>query len=427
MDLVGSQLRAIRPLAVQLREWCSRHRRALLLVLIVAMGVEATGYLLYELWRLLLEHGFKGATDLGHRLRETHSWFARRPVYGRIPGAVYPPATYLLLWPFVGWLGLGTARWLWALPMLAGVVWLVILVLRESRPGNSLERTAIVLALLATYATGQTIGNGQLPLVVLPLLLAALLALRRPSAGLRADLLVALLLVGALVKVIDVVPFLVVAAVAPWRKRPLVLAAVAYAGLTLVAAAFQRPSLASLIRQWLKAGSSAASARISDNYGNVHAWLSAAGLKAWILPLSGLILVALAYWSWRHRSVDRWILIGVAAYVARLWTYHRSYDDLLIVLPMVALFRIATASRARELDVTAVVVLAATVAVMLVPGGLYGLPAVLQSPFTSLEAVIWLAGLGFLLLRARVLADPRPSHLPGAIRENERQRTSSSA
>jgi Glycosyltransferase family 87 len=422
MDVVGSQLRAIRPVAAQLRDWCSRHRRAILLVLIAAMAVEATGYLLYELWRLLLEHGWKGATDLGHRLRETHSWFAGQAVYGRISGAVYPPATYLLLWPFVGWIGLGTARWLWALPTLAGLAWLVILVLRESRPGNSLERTAIVLALLATYATGQTIGNGQLPLVVLPLLLAALLALRRPSAGLRADLLVALPLVGALVKVIDVLPFLVVAAVAPWRKRPLVLAAVAYAGLTLVAAAFQRPSLASLIRQWLKAGSSAASARISDNYGNVHAWLSAAGLKAWILPLSGLILVALAYWGWRHRSVDRWILIGVAAYVSRLWTYHRSYDDLLIVLPIVALFRIATeSSKTRELDVTAVLLLAATLAVMLVPGGLYGLPAVLRSPFTSLEAAVWLAGLGFLLVRARA------SRLHGPIRENDVQWTSSSA
>jgi hypothetical protein len=36
-----------------------------------------------------------------------------------------------------------------------------------------------------------------------------------------------------------------------------------------------------------------------------------------------------------------WLLLGVTALVARFWTYHRWYDDLLILLPMIALFRIA--------------------------------------------------------------------------------------
>jgi hypothetical protein len=37
---------------------------------------------------------------------------------------------------------------------------------------------------------------------------------------------------------------------------------------------------------------------------------------------------------------DLWLLLGVTAIVARLWTYHRRYDDLLLLLPMITLFRI---------------------------------------------------------------------------------------
>ncbi len=41
-----------------------------------------------------------------------------------------------------------------------------------------------------------------------------------------------------------------------------------------------------------------------------------------------------------NRKADIWIVLGVTAIVARLWTYHRLYDDLLIIIPVVALFRI---------------------------------------------------------------------------------------
>jgi hypothetical protein len=392
----------IDPLVPQLRSWWSRRRRTVLIVLAAAMAVEATAYLLYEFWRLLLEHGWMGATDLRHRLRETHAWFEGRPVYGHIRGAVYPPATYVLLWPIVGWLEIGSARWLWGLITLASLTWFITLILRETGARGRLVRGVIVLALLAMYPTGQTVGNGQLLLVVLSVALVALFLLQRPTGSLIADLLVALLLLASTVKVTATLPFFVIAALAPWRKRPLVLASLAYAGLTLLAASFQHAGLLSLMRQWLKSASNLATDHGAVNYANVHAWFSAAGLRAWILPISCFIIIALGYWTWRHRTTDPWILIGVAGYVARFWTYHRSYDDILIVLPMVALFRIATGgSQERGRDVTAGVLLASTLAVLLVPGGIFGLPAVLQYPFTSIEAAVWLAGLGFLLVQAR--------------------------
>lgn len=395
-------------IAPQLRSWWLRRRRTVLVVLAAGMAVEATAFLLYEFWRLLLEHGFLGATDLNHRLREAHAWFAGRPVYGHIPGAVYPPVTPVLLWPFVGWLDLGPARWLWGLVTLASLAWLVVLIVRETGARSRLERAVVALAVLAMYPTGATVGDGQLLITVLPLLLTGLALLRRPTGGLRVDLLAALLLLAAMVKGTAVAPFLVVAALAPWRKRPLVLACLAYTGLTLFAVSFQHDGVVSLFRQWLHAAADTAAGYGSANYANVQGWLGAAGLRGWVLPASALVIVAFAYWAWRHRNVDPWILIGVAGYVARFWTYHRQYDDLLIVLPMVALYRIARAgSRTRNRDVIAGVLLAATLAVLLWPGGMFGLPIPLRVPFTSLEAAVWLAGLGFLLVQARWAHAPR--------------------
>ncbi len=369
---------------------------------VAALAVESCAWLGYEFWRLLFQHGLMGAVDLGNRLRETHAWFSGLPVYGRIIPAVYPPATYALLWPFVGWLQFGAARWLWAAVSAAALACLAILLVRETGISSRLERAAVVLALLAMYPTGQTIGNGQLLVPVLPVLLVALLWIQRPARGFWQDALVALCLLLSLVKFPALLPFFAVAWFASWRKRPVSLALLAYGALTLLAASYQRVGLLRLLHEWSKVASAQAATHYTVDYANVQAWLGGAGMKAWIFPVSVAILVAFSYWAWRHRSADPWLLIGIAGYVARFWAYHRSYDDILIVLPMVALLRIAMGGdRARDRDVAAGVLLALTLAVLVVPEGLFFFPGPLRPVFTTLETVIWLAGLGFLLVEAR--------------------------
>jgi hypothetical protein len=368
----------------------------------VAFAAEASVYLVYEFWRLVLDPGLMGGVDLRSRVRETHAWFGGLPVYGHIIPAVYPPATYALLWPFVGWIQFGAARWLWALVSIAALIYLAALVLRETGARKPVERAVIVLALLALYPTGQTIGDGQFLVAVLPLLLIALLLLQRPGRDVRTDLLAALCLLLTLVKFTAVVPFLVVACFAPWRKRPLVLVLLAYAGLTVLAAAYQRPGLTTLLHHWLKVSSDQAASHGTVYYANVQAWLAGAGLKGWILPVSAAILIALGYWTWRHRNADPWLLIGVAGYAARFWVYHGSYDDILIVFPMIALFRFAARGpEIRDRKIAAGLLLATTLAVMIVPGGLFLFPTALQGVFTTFETVVWLTGLGFLLIEAR--------------------------
>jgi hypothetical protein len=105
-------------------------------------------------------------------------------------------------------------------------------------------------------------------------------------------------------------------------------------------------------------------------YANVLTWLSDAGLQAWIRPAMLLILAAAGLWTWRYRHADIWILLGVGALVARLWTYHLVYDDVLILFPMIALFRIAKREATTWYGLGAAALLAVTLVSMLLPGRL---------------------------------------------------------
>jgi hypothetical protein len=140
----------------------------------------------------------------------------------------------------------------------------------------------------------------------------------------------------------------------------------------------------------------------SGGYGNLHSGLVALGLRAWNLPASLLVLAALGVWTYSHRHVDRWLLLGTAALVARLWTYHRVYDDLLVLLPMVALFRIAKRSPSTEgSGVMAGVLLTVSWVAALSPPRLLETPIPGSWLFRTGQVVIWVAMLLFLLMQAR--------------------------
>jgi hypothetical protein len=399
----GNRLRArAQASAPDVRSWWLARRGKLLKLGAILLALEASIYLAYEFWRLLLEQGHMGAVDLHLRVQETHAWFDGARVYGRLLAAVYPPATYAILWPFTGWLHFDAVRWLWGAVTVASLAWLAVLLIRGSAAQRKLERALIVLMLVAVYPTGQTIGNGQLLTLVLPALLTALVLLQRPQSGVLVDVVAAALLVLALVKPTGAVPFLLLACFLPRGIRVVALACAGYAGLTLLAATQQSVGFTTLVRQWLDVSRDLAAYHAPAFYANVDAWLGELGLKSLIAPVAAAILALFALWLWRHRSVDLWLLIGVTALVARFWSYHQSYDDMLILLALVALFRIAKRGGARrDDDVAAGLLFAATLAVMVVPGGLFLFPTPLRVWFTSFETVVWLVGLVFLLAQAR--------------------------
>ena len=80
------------------------HRTTVLRSAVWLMAVAAAVWLGYEFWRLIWQSGEMGAIDLRQRHNEVQAWFAGRPVYGEIVTAVYPPASYAILWPLMGWL-----------------------------------------------------------------------------------------------------------------------------------------------------------------------------------------------------------------------------------------------------------------------------------------------------------------------------------
>ena len=385
------------------RSWWQAHRTTLLRIAIVLMGSAALVWLTYQFWRLVWQTGTWGAVDLGIRYREVAHWFAdrRRPYY-------YPPATYVMLWPFLGWLDWSSARWLWAMTTLGMLAWFASLLVRITEARETLERTFIVLMLLSMYATGATIGNGQLNVHLLPCLLAGFLWLSRAPGGWTPDVVAAMCIVLALVKPSVSAPFFWIVLFMPGRLRPACLVVCGYLALTLLALSlrtppsladpeFLKPALA-----WPTTATRAARASAPAAVANLHTLLTSFGFKAWTTPASVCVLLMLGGWTYVYRRVDVWVLAGVTAIIARFWTYHRWFDDLLIVIPMLAVFRRAKhRPLAPGYDLIAGVLFALAVVAMLAPGGLYLFPPPWNDWYVMGQVLIWLSMLLFLLDQAR--------------------------
>jgi hypothetical protein len=246
---------------------------------------------------------------------------------------------------------------------------------------------------LAIYPTGAATGNGQLIVLLLPALVTGLVRLRRHRGWLE-DLLIAGLMLISLVKPSLTVPFFWILLFLPggWRRTALV--SLGYLVLTLFAVSFQGLSLPTLISEWL--------ARVSGlamNGGNadLHSFLKMLGLENWSLPASVLVLAVLGVWIYRHRQKDIWLLLGVTALVARTWTYHRWYDDMLILLPMIAFFRVAKQALVARDRVVAGALFTITLLVMLAPGGLFLFPPPWNMLYVTGQIIVWMIGLIVLL------------------------------
>jgi hypothetical protein len=350
-----------------------------------------------EFRRLVADTGVYGAIDLHHLHTQVHRWFAGSPVYTELHNALYPPASHAILWPLVGWLDFTSARWLWAGTSVVMLGWLAWLIVQESGAETRLERAFVALLLLSMNATGVTIGNGQLIVHCLPVLLTGLLVLRRGRGEWRDDLLAASLILVALVKPNITAFFFWAVLFCPGRLRPAVLVVCGYLALTLFAAAFQGAGVPALIAGWLRNCSGLA----ANGYGHLQAWLADVGLARWSIAVSLSVLGLFGVWTYVHRGADMWVILGVTGIVARIAICHLVYDDVLMLLPMVALFRVAKRGEAAGgSDVAAGVLLALLVLVMLAPARLQFTSSPWLPLFAAGHVGVWLAVLLFLLRQA---------------------------
>ena len=148
------------------------------LIIIGLLGVSCLNRLLKELGRLIWAQGLSGAIDLKIFYEAVQLWFSGAPTYGVLPSAVYPPASYLMLWPVLGWPTVPVARVFWAIFSVLALIWLVFVVIRESK-ADAWHEKVLMGFLPIFYATRTGIGNGQLTVFVIPLLIASTLLLHR--------------------------------------------------------------------------------------------------------------------------------------------------------------------------------------------------------------------------------------------------------
>ncbi|MEO0949315.1 MAG: hypothetical protein AAFY11_14465, partial [Cyanobacteria bacterium J06641_5] len=188
--------------------------------------------------------------------------------------------------------------------------------------------------------------------------------------------------------------------------------------LAAIASAFQTRGLVQLHQDWLTLGLEGAAwgskSRSSSTsfeklfgkdigYGDLHSILGIFDLSHLAMPTSLALLAILGVWVYFHRSCNVWLLMGVAAIVSRIWTYHRVYDDMLVIF---AIFAIVTALRElpAQLGPRAVNlgrgIVAVAIFLSLIPASLRLLPTPLDLPFKFGQLALWLVMMGYLLYAA---------------------------
>jgi len=398
-NLMSSRTEGGAIVSVLRRQW-SRYGRAFLLIAIVYMGIAAAGRLVYAFPILVSDAVPWGAIDLINRYEEVHRWFAGLPLYGAVSNADYPPASYAMLWPLLGWLSLTPARWLWAATTVIAAGVLAYLFVRESQADSLQQRLFAALLIFSTYPTQMNILVGQLGLHVLALLVTGLVWLNTRSGRWWEDLTSSMLLLLALVKPTLSAPFFWIVLIRPGRIRPLGFVIVGYATLTFLAATFQGDGVARLLQEWL--GQAGSEVTVLEGHTNIHKWLATAGLEAWMLAGSLVMLAVHGAWTYRNRKTDFWVLMGVAALVSRLWVHHRLYDDVLMLIPMIPLFRLALARGGSDASrALAGILLAAVWATLHIPTwAFYDLSGTITASLEAVQTTVWLGAMVFLIGRA---------------------------
>ena len=279
---------------------------------------------------------------------------------------------------------------------------------RASGATTKPERWVAMLLPLVMYATGAATGNGQLTVLVVACLLVSLPILLCEDRA-RPLALAALVFVAALAKASLAAPFFWMVLFRP--KRPLWAIAIGaiYLGLTAVPGLAQPVGALELCHQYLSRIGYDAAKAAACSHANVQSWLIALRRPEWDTEGSLMVLGLLGLWTWRHRRADPWLLMSAAAFAARFWTYHSSYDDLILLIPMITLFRLAKRGATDGQKVWAGSLLAAMLVSTLAPSGLYRLgpsglyllPAPWDEAYVAAQVVVWLVACVFLLRATR--------------------------
>jgi hypothetical protein len=365
--------------------------------------------------------------DLLFRYEEVKLWFSGVMIYGTLPNADYPPGSYSLLWPMIGWLPQEPMRWMYGATAAVCMVLIALISVRASGANTLPTKLFMAVFLLPSGATQLTLWVGQLGLHVVASLLVATVLLvgfrgerpaRTGAKGWIVDLIAAGMLAGSLVKPTMSVPAVVGILIVAGRWRPCVLVAVIYGSATAIAIAFQDVPPVTLLAAWL---GQEAGVNVGRGSVNIHLWMHWLGVGGSFLPASLAVLAIGTLWAWRHRHIHPWIVIAVMAMVGRFWIHHRAYDDVVIVVAAIALFQFVAANSGahRRAYVAAAVLLGSLYIAGHIPmwAHLTGAPIAMSLASEVYRTLSFVGVTGFFLYQAhRSLRTPAPEGTVRGIR-----------
>jgi len=297
-----------------------------------------------EFFRLVLSDSGNAAIDLKVLKSGINLWFSNRPIVAELHSAVYPPTSYAMLWPFIGWIDFSTARVVMAISFIPSLMLTAYLFLKNSLAKNTEELFVAASIPLSMNAVGVTIGNGQFGLHVLLLFVFAILLLKQKEVSFAKEILISIMILISLIKPSVTAPFLWILFIVYPNRRVIILTIFSYALLTLAAFYFRETNLQEVvsvvsdtlnnIRWGTIVGTS------HEGYANLHSLLAYLGLERLNLIASGIFFIIFGFWVYLNKKADIWLLLAVTAIFSRLWMYHRVYDDILLIVPMITLFRL---------------------------------------------------------------------------------------
>jgi hypothetical protein len=330
----------------------SPRRDRTLTYLTVVLCLAAVAFVAKGTYHLVLDDRPSAAFDLRLRWQEQHYVFrhknpyevraqadARKPSAGSrladeagiesdfgIPDPGYPPWAYatgaVLFWP---------SNWTVARCFFAAVNLLLLIPIglwarRVGQPHGKAVASFFCAAVLAAGAICHTLGDGQYGIIVLASLVGAFWLDER-----HRPMLSGLLIGVALVKPTLSLPFLVPMLV---KRRYLALATAAvYIG------------LGSCLTWWLTSTDpiTMLNQMVATNWlgagADPIAFLFRAGVDIGTAAkaVAAVVITVLFALAFLYRQASMLTLFGISACAARFWTYHRQYDNLILVFSLLAL------------------------------------------------------------------------------------------
>jgi hypothetical protein len=284
--------------------------------------------------------GTRAWADSGDLMRraEEIGLFVRGQDPYRDPDMTYPPTALPVFAPLVAPFGPEALRGFWLLLNLAALAAVCAAVLDQTgRDWPAWGKVLFCLVVVASKPVRGGIGLGQFHLIPLALMLWAV-----SGWGVRRPIVAGLFVGVALVKPTMGLPllgFLVV------RRRWRTLAtAIGFQGAALVASsAWLRIGPARLLAEWFALARGQQAEGLIDVPSLALRW---GGLPPMSSPLLTLAILALGFaatWAW-GRGAD-FGLVGFCAFLAAIFTYHRTYDLVLLIPALALAFDVAGKAR----------------------------------------------------------------------------------